>query len=111
MTFKDDGKSHQSEGTNDGFPPPPAGLDEISECEATGLLSADEHGGPKKRELPPSSIRPRLKISRVRGPGFPGTPTPTPPPPPSPSASPTAARSRGRKSPAPQPPAGNDEKE
>ena len=112
VTFKDDGKGHQSEGTNDSFPPPPTGLDELPVCEGTGLLSADEeHGGPKKTELPPSSIRPRLKISRVRGPGFPGTPAPTPPPPPSPSPSPTPARSRGRKSPAPQPPAGNDEKE
>ena len=112
VTFKDDGDSHQGEGTEDGFPPPPAGLDEISECEDTGLLSAGGHGGAKKREVPPSSIRPRLRISRVRGPGFSGTPPPlTPPPPPSPSPSPTATRSRGRKSPAPQPPAVNDDKE
>ena len=115
VTFKDHGKDYQSDDINDsdGFPPPPSGLDEPPVCEGTGLLSVkEEDGGPKDMELPPSTTRPRLKISRVRSPGFSGQPPPTPPPPLSPTPTPPPARPRGKRSPAPPPPpAGNNEKE
>ena len=112
VTFKDNTKedSHQSEDFNGSgdFPPPPSRLDVPSVCEDTRLLSVrEEDEGPKDTEPLPSTTRPRLKISRVRSPGFSGQPLPTPPPP----LSPTPAKPRVKRSPAPPPPpASNNEK-